>query len=98
MKDDFERYLDKQLRDADFRKEYDALEPEYAIMKALIKARNSEGLTQQDLSARSGISQADISRLENGNANPSIRTLNRLAQAMGKHLYIDFIDDEVAAQ
>lgn len=92
MKDDFQRYLDKQLQNEEFRKEYEALEPEYIIMQAMLDARKEEGLTQKELSVRSGITQGDISRLENGNANPSIRTLQRLANAMGKSLKIEFVD------
>lgn len=91
MKDDFQRYLDKQLEDPEFREEWEALEPEYTIMQAMIDARNSEGLTQKELSERSGIAQGDISKLENGNANPSIKTLQRLAAAMGKTLRIEFV-------
>ena len=91
MKDDFQKYLDKQLDDEEFRKEWEALEPEFAIMQAIIDARNAEGLTQKELSERSGIAQGDISKLENGNANPSIKTLQRLAAAMGKTLKIEFM-------
>jgi len=91
MRDDFERYLEEQLKDPEFRKEYEALEPEYTIMQAMIDARTSKGLTQKELSIRSGIAQGDISKLENGNANPSIRTLQRLATAMGKTLRIEFL-------
>ena len=54
-------------------------------------ARTAEGLTQKELSARSGIAQGDISKLESGNANPSLKTLQRLAKAMGKKLKIDFV-------
>ncbi len=91
MRDDFERYLEEQLKDPEFRKEYEALEPEYTIMQAMIDARTSKGLTQKELSIRSGIAQGDISKLENGNANPSLRTLQRLATAMGKTLRIEFL-------
>ena len=91
MKDDFQRFLEQQLENPEFRKEWEALEPEFAIMQAMIDARNEEGLTQKELSERSGIAQGDISKLENGNANPSIRTLQRLANAMGKKLQIKFI-------
>ena len=79
------------MKDDDFRREYEALEPEFTIMQAMIDARNAEGLTQKELSKRSGIAQGDISKLENGNANPSIRTLQRLAAAMGKTLRIEFL-------
>lgn len=88
---EFDEFLAEQLKDADFRKEYDALEPEFTIMQAMIDARTSEGLTQKELSLRSGIAQGDISKLENGNGNPSVRTLRRLANAMGKKLRIEFV-------
>lgn len=52
-----------------------------SIMQAVIDARKEYGLTQQQLAERTGISQADISKLENGNANPSLKTLQRLASA-----------------
>ena len=91
MKDDFQKYLDQQLEDAEFRQEWEALEPEYAIIQAIIDARKETGMTQQELSARTGIAQSDISKLENGNANPSLRTLKRLAAAMGKTLRIEFL-------
>jgi len=87
----FNDFLAEQLKDEEFRKEYEALEPEFTIMQAMIDARNSEGLTQKELSERSGIAQGDISKMENGNANPSIRTLQRLASAMGKKLRIEFV-------
>lgn len=87
----FDDFLAEQMRDDEFRKEYEALEPEFTIMQAVIDARNSEGLTQKELSLRSGIAQGDISKMENGNANPSVRTLQRLANAMGKTLKIEFV-------
>ena len=72
MKDDFDKYLEEQLKNKEFRKEWEALQPEYTIMKAMIEARTSQGLTQKELSIRSGIAQGDISKMETGNANPSI--------------------------
>ena len=87
----FNDFLAEQMKDDDFRRAYEALEPEFTIMQAMIDARNAEGLTQKELSKRSGIAQGDISKLENGNANPSIRTLQRLAAAMGKTLRIEFL-------
>ncbi|MBQ9868842.1 MAG: helix-turn-helix transcriptional regulator [Ruminococcus sp.] len=87
----FNEFLDEQMKDEEFRKEWDALEPEFTIRQAIIDARNAEGLTQKELSTRSGIAQGDISKLENGSANPSVRTLQRLAKAMGKKLKIEFV-------
>ena len=86
----FNDFLQEQLKDPEVKAEYDALEPEFSIIQAVIDARKESGLTQKQLSERTGITQADISKLENGNANPSIRTLQRLAAGMGKVLTIGF--------
>lgn len=84
-------YLKEQLNDPAFKEEYDALEPEFTIIQAMIDARKASGLTQKQLAQRTGIAQADISKLENGNANPSLRTLRRLAAGMGAILKIEFV-------
>ena len=63
------------------------------FVSALINARIFSGLTQKQLSIKTGIAQPDISKIENGNANPSIRTLKRLANAMGMKLKIEFLPD-----
>ncbi len=87
---EFREFLNEQLKDPEIKAEYDALEPEFAIIRAMIDARERQGLTQKELSARTGIAQADISKLENGNANPSIKTLRRLASGLGCRLKIEF--------
>lgn len=87
----FDDFLQEQLKDPEFRKEYEALQPEHAIIQAIIDARQQSGLTQQELSERTGIAQGDISKLERGNANPSIRTLQRLAAGMKMSLKIEFV-------
>ena len=86
----FEEYLAEQLKDPEFKAEYDALEPEFAIVQAMIDARKNSGITQKELSKRTGIAQSDISKLETGNANPSLRTLQRLASGMGMRVKIEF--------
>lgn len=86
----FNDFLTDQLKNPAVRAEYDALEPEFAIIQALIDARKASGLTQKQLSERTGIAQADISKLENGSANPSLRTLRRLADGMGMKIRIEF--------
>ena len=87
----FKDFLEEQLEDPTLKNEYDALEPEFAIIQAMIDARKQTGLTQKELSERTGIAQGDISKLENGNANPSIRTLQRLAAGMGMKLKLEFM-------
>ena len=87
---EFREFLNDQLKDPELKAEYDALEPEFAIIRAMIDTRERQGITQKELSARTGIAQADISKLENGNANPSIKTLKRLASGLGCRLKIEF--------
>lgn len=70
-----------------------ALQPERAVIQAMIDARRKTGLTQKQLSEKTGIAQADISKLERGNANPSIKTLQRLAAGMGMKVKIEFVSD-----
>ena len=84
-------FLKEQLKDPELTAEYEALEPEFSIIQAMIDARKTAGLTQKQLAERTGIAQADISRLENGNANPSLKTLQRLAKGMGMRMQIQFI-------
>ena len=86
----FKDYLKEQMSDPAFKQEWDALEPEFSIVQALIDARKESGLTQKQLSERTGIARADISKLESGNGNPSIKTLQRLAAGMGMRVKIEF--------
>ena len=60
------------------------------IIQALIEARRASGMTQKELSELTGIAQGDISKLEKGNSNPSLRTLIRLAEGMGMRLKVEF--------
>ena len=90
----FDDFLKEQLQDPEFKKEYEALQPERAIIQAIIDARKQSGLTQKELSERTGITQGDISKLERGNANPSIRTLERIAEGLGMRLQISFVPPE----
>ncbi len=89
--DDFKKFLTSQFENPEFKKEWDKLEPEYQIMSAMIKARNETGITQQQLSKLTGINQSNLSRIENGNGNPSLSTLQRIASAFGKKLSISFV-------
>ena len=82
--------LENQMQDEKFRKEYEEMQPEFDVIRAIVDARTSQNLTQKELSERTGINQADISKLENGNANPSLRTLQRLAAGMGMRVKIEF--------
>ena len=73
-----------------FRDVYDAQGRDSEIIQAMKSARKYSGLTQKQLSAKTGITQSDISQLENGIANPSLSTLRRIATAMGMTLKVEF--------
>lgn len=83
--------LQEQLKDEEFRKEYEAIQPELDIIRAITDARISQNLTQKELAERTGINQADISKLENGTRNPSVNLLKRLADGLGMVLKIEFV-------
>ena len=87
----FDDYLAEQLKDPEFKAGYDALEPEFSLIKALMDARLEKGLTQKELAEMTGISQGDIGRIERGTANPSIKTIQRLATALDKKVQILFV-------
>ena len=73
----FDEMLAKQMKDEEFKKEYEAIQPEMDVIRASVDARTSQNLTQKELSERTGINQVDISKLENGTKNPSINLLKR---------------------
>ncbi len=83
-------HLKEQLKDTEFRSEYEALEPEYEIIRQIILARKELNITQEELAERSGIKQSNISRLERGTYNPSLNSLKKIAKGLGKELHIDF--------
>lgn len=91
MGKNFRETLDEQMKDPEFRDEWEALEPERQIIRAMIEGRERSDLTQQQLAEITGIQQSDISRLENGTGNPSLCTLKRLAAGMGMRLKLEFI-------
>ena len=57
----------------------------------MINARTEIGMAQKELASKTGIQQSNISRIEQGEYNPSVKTLQRLADGMGKKLYIEFV-------
>ena len=90
----YSEFKKKSLENPEIREAYEVLQPEYDIIQAMIDARKSQNMTQKDLSAATGITQADISRIENGTRNPSLEMVNRLAAGMGMRLKLEFIPVE----
>lgn len=88
---DFRNYLNKQLENEEFKREWDSLEPEFNAIQAIIDARKRCNMTQKQLAEKTGIDQSDISKIENGNANPALSTLKRLAEGMDCILKLEFV-------
>lgn len=88
---DFRDYLNRQLEDPEFIVEYETMRPEYEAIRAVIAARLEIGMTQKELSEKTGIRQSNLSRIENGTSSPTVDTLARIAAGMGRRLKIEFV-------
>jgi transcriptional regulator with XRE-family HTH domain len=80
----------KWMKDSNYRKEYEALEEEFALAAEVAKARGRAGLSQAELARRMNTTQSTIARLESGRGRPSTRTLDRFAKATGHRVKISF--------
>ena len=80
----------KMMKDPEFRKEYEALEEEFALAVTLIRARAAAKMTQQEVAEKMGTDQAVVARLEGGK-RPSLETLRRYAKAVGKTLRVQLV-------
>ena len=87
-------YKKQRMKDPEFAKAYLELQPEMNIIRAMIDARISQNMTQKELAEKTGIAQTEISKIENGTRNPSIRLLQRLAEGMDMILNISFTPKE----
>ena len=90
------QYKEMQMENPEFVKEYESIQPEMDVIRAIIEARTSQNITQKELAERTGINQADISKLKNGTRNPSVNLLKRLADGMGMVLKIEFVPKQKA--
>ena len=88
-------YKAKKMQNPAFAQAYEEIQPEMNIIRAMIDARTSQNMTQKELSERTGIAQTEISKLENGTRNPSIKLLQRLADGMDMVLNVTFTPKKV---
>ncbi len=86
----YREYLNEKLKDPEFKKEWDEMEPEFQLIKAMLKGREEQNLSQRQLADITGITQADISKIETGEANPTLETIKRLAAGLGMTLNLSF--------
>ncbi len=83
-------YKAEQMKDPAVADAYNEMKPEMNLIRALVDARNYHNMTQKELAEKTGIAQTEISRIENGSRNPSIRLLQRLADGMDMVLNVSF--------
>lgn len=83
----FDAWKRKQMKDPEFRKEYDALEEEFALINELLTARSKAKLTQAQVARRMGTSQSAVARIESGRT-PSLTSLRKYARAVGRKVEI----------
>ncbi|MBA7703980.1 hypothetical protein ES703_112777 [subsurface metagenome] len=85
---DWKEHKKQLMKDPEFRKEYEALEPEYRLASTLIRLRLAKGLTQEELARVLNTKQASIARLESGGSLPSLTMVKRVAEALDADLEI----------
>ena len=88
-----EELKEEMLSDPGIAKIYKELEPLYDLIAQVIRARNEQGMTQKDLAGKAGVRKKDVIRFENGEYNPSLKFLERLAEGLGMKLHIEFIPE-----
>ena len=85
----------KLLSDPATKTAYDEIEPEFSLLRQMLKARQEAGLTQADVAERMGTKPPAITRLESslgsGKHSPSLATLQKYAQAVGCKLQVQFV-------
>ena len=85
----------RDLLNPEFQKAYDALEDEFSALDALLLARKTAGLTQEEVAARRGINPSSLARIESSlgsrKHSPSFETLRKYARACGKRLEIKIV-------
>lgn len=87
---DFAAWEKESLKNPKIKAEYDKLQPEFALIQAMIDARVQKRVTQEELAHKIGTKQSVISRLESGRANPTVAFLKKFAAALNTRLEIRF--------
>jgi ribosome-binding protein aMBF1 (putative translation factor) len=93
----FDDFLKDQLRDPDFRADWERTALARAVAIEVIKYRTDHGLSQAELARRLGVSQAVVGRLELGEHEPKIATLRKLARTLGLRFSIEVHPESSAA-
>jgi transcriptional regulator with XRE-family HTH domain len=90
----YEEFKKKLLEDPEVRKEYEALEPEYRLIRDIVIRRKQLNISQQKLAELIETKQPAISRIEQGDVNVTLGTLIKLADALNSKLEISLADKQ----
>ncbi|MBI5466435.1 MAG: helix-turn-helix transcriptional regulator [Candidatus Kerfeldbacteria bacterium] len=88
---DFDVYVSKRLKDAQFKKRYDTYGKQLEIAYQVLQLRKKQRMSQADLARKLGTTQSNVARLEAGEQNFTTQTLHRIAWALGRELKVEFV-------
>lgn len=83
--------INELSKNKEFKNEYEEQKPSFDVQKAIYHARTQKGISQKELAKKIGISAGDLSKIERGKENTTIKTLYKVASALDKDLEISFI-------
>ena len=84
-------YKEKAMQNPELLKEYNKLEPQYALIRELIRYRVEHEITQEELARRTGLTKSNISRFENGKHSPTLKMISRIAAGLEKSIKISLV-------
>jgi len=86
----FDKYLVEQLKNPEAKRIYDEYGRQLEIAYQILQLRKKKKMTQAELAKKIGTKQSNVARMESGNQNFSIETLQKIASVLGKNLKVEF--------
>ena len=93
-----EPFFQEQMRDPEFRRAYEELEPEFELVRQLIGLRIKRGVSQTELARRVGVKQPSIARLEGRGKTTNLSFLGRVAKALDARLEVRLVPREAISK
>ena len=81
-------WLDEELKDPEFKRYYDESSVKWQVAMQIVEARQKANMTQGELAHQIGDKQQNVSRIESGEQNVTIGTLDKIAKAVGGQLVV----------
>ncbi|MFA6190128.1 MAG: helix-turn-helix transcriptional regulator [Candidatus Staskawiczbacteria bacterium] len=88
---DFDDLLKKELKNPEFKKRFDEYGRQLEVAYQILQLRKRKGMSQAQLAKKIGTKQSNIARMESGQQNFSMDTLEKIANALGLDLNISFV-------